>query len=344
MFSITSMSQNWHSCDANRDGVVDVSDITTVANYILHGDTTVNPPQDIISEESFFKAREDYLTALNACYANFRDFELSQLLLEHSRLTGKKIEPRDKDIANAWSKAYTAINYANLVIENGEANFATVNRLPINDVIAHAHALRAITYYNMSILWGDIVLINSSTNSTDQANKRSSRDEVVMPFVYNELQQCLNTDFAISEFLTNHKFYLNNSAIAFALTEVELFIKNHYSAKNHISSVRDIEDDVFLLSLQNINNPLYIETFGSRNEQLIYSPQYAKWLLEELNGEKSFVDDWFNTPGYEYGLWAFLLRNNLAKDMAKCEDYELLMPIPASEIMLNPGITQNEGY
>ena len=43
MMSIGASAQEWHQCDANHDGVVDVADITTVATYILTGELPKEP-------------------------------------------------------------------------------------------------------------------------------------------------------------------------------------------------------------------------------------------------------------------------------------------------------------
>ena len=44
------------------------------------------------------------------------------------------------------------------------------------------------------------------------------------------------------------------------------------------------------------------------------------------------------------GYFAYLKRSGLAKEIVGLEDYQLLLPIPSNEIMLNPYITQNPGY
>ena len=47
---------------------------------------------------------------------------------------------------------------------------------------------------------------------------------------------------------------------------------------------------------------------------------------------------------YSGTYFAFLKRNNLAKDVCGIEDYRLLFPIPNSEMMNNMMMTQNPGY
>ena len=44
------------------------------------------------------------------------------------------------------------------------------------------------------------------------------------------------------------------------------------------------------------------------------------------------------------GRFAFLKRTGLAKSELKLEDYQLLFPIPSSDIKRNPNLTQNPGY
>lgn len=47
---------------------------------------------------------------------------------------------------------------------------------------------------------------------------------------------------------------------------------------------------------------------------------------------------------YSGTYFAFLKRNNLAKDVCGIEDYRLLFPVPSSEMMNNMMMTQNPGY
>ena len=42
--------------------------------------------------------------------------------------------------------------------------------------------------------------------------------------------------------------------------------------------------------------------------------------------------------------FAFLKRTGLAKDVCSIEEYQLLFPIPNSELMFNNAMTQNPGY
>ena len=42
--------------------------------------------------------------------------------------------------------------------------------------------------------------------------------------------------------------------------------------------------------------------------------------------------------------FAFMKRNNFAKDVYGIEEYRQLLPIPEQELMTNPSMTQNPGY
>ena len=60
-----------------------------------------------------------------------------------------------------------------------------------------------------------------------------------------------------------------------------------------------------------------------------YAPVEAYWLKSEY---------------LDYGYWTALKRMGKAQTVTGCYDYELLMPIPANELALNPSMTQNPGY
>ncbi len=47
---------------------------------------------------------------------------------------------------------------------------------------------------------------------------------------------------------------------------------------------------------------------------------------------------------YSVGNFAFFKRNGIAEDVYDIDKYQLLFPIPQSELVLNPNMTQNTGY
>jgi hypothetical protein len=59
----------------------------------------------------------------------------------------------------------------------------------------------------------------------------------------------------------------------------------------------------------------------------------------------SYNESYWQTSDYlDYGYWAALKRMGKAQEVTGCFDYELLMPIPYTDIMLNQNLKQNPGY
>lgn len=61
-------------------------------------------------------------------------------------------------------------------------------------------------------------------------------------------------------------------------------------------------------------------------------------VLEEIKDARLQLTLYCNTN------FAFLKRNNFAAEVYGVENYRLLLPIPESEILINPNLTQNPGY
>ena len=61
-------------------------------------------------------------------------------------------------------------------------------------------------------------------------------------------------------------------------------------------------------------------------------------VLEEIKEARLQLMLYTNTN------FAFMKRNNFAKDTYGIDDYKLLLPIPQSELNNNPSIEQNPGY
>ncbi|MDD4191326.1 MAG: RagB/SusD family nutrient uptake outer membrane protein [Mangrovibacterium sp.] len=63
-----------------------------------------------------------------------------------------------------------------------------------------------------------------------------------------------------------------------------------------------------------------------------------------LKPEYEIAGLWEKVIGADYGYFALLKRTGLAAELLKIQDYEQLYPIPMSELILNPNMTQNPGY
>ena len=81
----------------------------------------------------------------------------------------------DDLLTNAWYVMYKVINETNAFIANVESTSLEDK----DEMAAEAHFLRALSYYNLAICWGDVPLKTTPSSHDGVAVPRSSRLEVL---------------------------------------------------------------------------------------------------------------------------------------------------------------------
>ncbi|MDO1450445.1 RagB/SusD family nutrient uptake outer membrane protein [Rhodocytophaga aerolata] len=154
-------------------------------------------PQDRLSQENFYKTKEDAIAGLNAVYSQMRvgdaygswypaimvgldDYTLargSQVPISEYQGMGALIGRTD----NLWRIFYQCINSANIVIDLAPG--IAMSETDRNAIIGEARFLRALNYYNLVRNFGGVPLRTTSTTKLDQVGgKRASVEEV-----YNQI-------------------------------------------------------------------------------------------------------------------------------------------------------------
>lgn len=142
-------------------------------------------PLDQLSEASFFKSESDLKSAIYAAYTPLQaDWWLGQgwQLLE---IPSDNTQPGGTDpgftpidnfnvtadnaaVAQVWANRYRAITLANIVIDR--APRAGLDEFTVKPYIAEAKFLRAIAYFDLVRLYGDVPLITTPPSFGDDLN------------------------------------------------------------------------------------------------------------------------------------------------------------------------------
>ena len=290
-------------------------------------------PTDNIITENFWISQAGVDNFLATIYIKSISFTIEQLNLEQTRITGKNlaghnetITATSQDIENCWTAAYSAINHCNTMIEHApEEYFAAINE---------AKALRCFLYYNIAHLWGKAPYITSTNDiaaSTSQVlNKEQIFDNILKEI--NSIGQFRTTESQYSN------YYIDNETLQMIKGEI-------YMARGMHNEALDIfrnSAPTFSLSLEG-NHENYQTFFGK--EIQLYTAEITLLLANEACGEiDTTIQEWQAQRYVTYGYWAMLKRTSKALEITGCKEYELLLPIPNSEILRNRNITQNPGY
>ncbi len=287
--------------------------------------------------ENFLKDKANWNDVLNSIYDSFYYFVDHQLQLENLRLGKRQILPKNEILSGTYVSAYDLINKTNIILANVQTMQAD-SSLTLNDVeliVAQAHCIRAFTYYNLAMLWGNVI-IKKEPDDDDDGNSYNSLPQSHQIDVYN---------FALSEICEAldklPKTYNNqyNDSVKFTKdaglilkAEIELTLGKKKDALNTLSSVKNNLEFCY------VENP-------NKNRLAIYNiEKIALYKKEAIDNYDDIVQDWFDLQDCRYGYWATLKRLGKAREVTGCLEYELLMPFPSVEFKLNHQLQQNPGY
>lgn len=302
-------------------------------------------PDNSYDENTFLKTEENIIAAIDGLYSNVRDYEYRQLILEKTRLTKQDfngrpvsfISPNSTEVHDAWMAAYKTITLANTVIDILENNKnIDIDDQKLTAYINEVKVLRGLVYYNTAQLWGNIPYTTShnlgSISGDMQYRILSSMD--VCHEINNTLQEIKS--------LPEGEYRVTVETIKALRGEIALSLGNKEEAK---ALLADSHPD-FHIFINEASNPEMYKIFGTKIPN--YTSEKVDLLLQETNLKDAdeaslLIGRWKNKKQY-WGYWLMLKRTMQAQDVAGCEEHELLMPIPQSEIYTTPGLKQNPGY
>lgn len=296
-------------------------------------------PIDPVTNENFFQSEPQLQAAIAYLYESTTTFANLQYQIEFAigYKQREKLLPSSKEVKDLWTAGYKAVYMANTIIKT----LVNINDSHIGyskyQYLIHARVLRDFVYFNMNHLWGGIPLVTEETSVEKAAQMGRTEEALVYSFIDNDL---LNLESFPKNPWKPNNYSVNERTINMLKTECCLAMSNFESAKTFAeNALKEQDTDIFILYYENPSEP------GSRLGNIIYSTWKAKLFLQEAKKQTdNLVSSWDDPYAWSYGYWAAMKRLGVAKEKAECEDYQLLLPIPANEILNNPNMVQNPGY
>lgn len=349
--------------DFNGDGVIDESDKEGLNEE----------PNVVVIEDNYFNTKHDVYAVLNGCYAGLQQFINSQLQLEFIRtnkvaesapwwntaLFSAQISSGYSLINTAYNNAYTTINRVNMLLEHQETISERIHDFDTGEretIFAQARIIRAFTFYNMTVLWGDIPLVTRTYTIDDimsgAATVAQTTRKEVLDFVTSEIGKAIYDLPEQYDTAIKTKCYITRDAAQILLAEVSLSQGKKNVALSTLSKINSskynvpISDasTVYNGSIENAQSVIFALTLEG-HYQPVYTKKHYDFLRYEEQGEtQSLASEWKESLCTEYGYWAALKRLGIAQSVTGCQDFELLMPFPSGELMNNPNLRQNPGY
>lgn len=296
------------------------SSLQEVMNDIEENYLDQTPGDTIIGDTIISESQIEM--AIAAIYMSMIEAVAEQLNLENIRINGvdlygvsNVITSSSQQVLDTWSKWYKTVNYTNMIISN-------VDRELYSHYYDEAVVAKAFAFYNLAMLYG-VVVVSESIDSCEVYNASEALDMV-------------DDMLSSSRTLEDGMYRFSNSDVAALRAEISMYrgVQNY-----ELSTLAESAD--FELYVDISSYPNFYDLFGETIT--IYSPARIELLKREIKGE-DVVSEWLTLNEDNYGYWPMLKRTGRACKIARCEEYELLMPIPEFEIMRYPNLVQNDGY
>lgn len=306
-------------------------------------------PSNTVIDERYYYDPAKVQTMLASAYSETARFAYYQNVIDNVRL-GKTdaflviniYDPYDATISDAWSSAYTAITRLNTLIVGMQYwNGDDQTKL---SYLREAVALRSFLYYNLAMMWGNVPEVKEDADVMEYPQQKS-RNELLTKTLDNLYSMRILDEDYIYYSYSDSKYHLDGYKRLVLIGEMHMALGNKNEARSILQGI--LADNVYfyLKNMQTRNVQLGDDPSTSAEPKPIYTPAYLQLLLQELNSsDATQMATLWRQSEQTYGTWAALNRLGQAQSISECEDYQLLLPIPASEINTNPYLRQNPGY
>ena len=356
----------------------------TIDLYAYDGTVVATLPitQAAAEKCDFVGLGESGQALVNATFSNFAQ-AVATLIDGDKYYTGRAyhpnlkapIDPSYSGLYNCWSYCY---QFANRIAQARDID------LHMRGIYTeYFDLLSAINYYNMVVFWGGVPYITAPSSGEVIYYPRTAESDILTSLIENLEAAVKYADKKrnVAVAMTADELLFQSKDVArIALADIYMYQGKYDKALPLLEDVEATEH----YSLDSADKPCsssadcilavngYLGTKSAMDDgqyKVIYC--YADVLLSiseccfKLDNQTKAVEH-LNMVAYKYGCstsndiltdislcrkelnlpgyFAFLKRTGLAKQELSLEDYQLLWPIPWSEMMSNPNMTQNPGY
>jgi len=261
-------------------------------------------PVSNISNATFWKTEDDATGAVYGMYDRFRVVADNTSLLYwgegRSEImgwsfgTGPNIYWENLLDANNsgadWNSLYTILHHANLIIKNvPDIQFSEeANK---NNILAQAYAMRAYTYFWITRIWGDAILITEPTEdfSPESIQKERQPEEEVFALIKSDLETSISL-FSDNE-IPNGRFVWSKPAVNTLKADVFLWTAKKLNGgsgdlNTALTALNEVENaDVALLN--DYNSIFDYENKG--NQEILFAIRFQEFEPGENWGRESYM-------------------------------------------------------
>ncbi|MEO3406599.1 RagB/SusD family nutrient uptake outer membrane protein [Mucilaginibacter sp. CAU 1740] len=243
--------------------------VSLVATTGCKKDFFNRPPEDAITVDNFYQTNDQVIASTNALYnspwfnwvgksgwaitelagGNGRTYSDDVISLFNFSLTD--INPR---IADAWNSLFTVVAQSNALINNLPVKVsASVDKAVLNNALGEAHLMRALAYFHIVRIWGNVPIIENSVDFVGNFQVNTNPVTDIYKFIINDLKfaeaNCTPKIRAGASIAQGH---VSSGSASALLAKVYLYMDDYTNARAEAEKV--INSGEFKLYRGNITN------------------------------------------------------------------------------------------
>lgn len=321
-----------------------------------------------VAVEEIWNTPANIQAVLSNCYSIFQQFTHSQLQLEYLRtkkaaqnapwwnntLTNQRITSSSEKVQAAFTNAYKAVNVLNTLIDHETYIRDNLGSSDADILLGQAIALRALAYYNLAMLWGNVPFIDRSLNTPYDVTTVPQRSQAgVFEYALSQIRKAIPMLPTTYETALKTKCLVTRDAAVMMAATILLTQQNYSDAETLLKGLDPQKyngnmaetANLYYGNIDSTTSLIFSLASGNGLYQPIYTYNHYKLLLKEAQRDtEGLSEEWKTLPYMEYGYWAALKRLGTAQTVTGCQDHELLMPFPSQELSANYNLTQNPGW
>ncbi|MEO7211638.1 RagB/SusD family nutrient uptake outer membrane protein [Mucilaginibacter sp.] len=273
------------------------------------------PPEDAITIDNFYQTNDQVVASTNALYnspwfgwvaksgwavteltsGNGRTYSDDVISLFNFSLTN--INPR---IADAWNSLFTVVAQSNALINNLPKKVSpSVDKAIVNNALGEAHLMRALAYFHIVRIWGNVPIIENSEDFITNFQINTNPVADVYKFMINDLKFAeANLTVKVRAGSSIAQGHVSSGSASALLAKVYLYMEDYANAR--IEAEKVINSGEFKLYRGNITND-QIALYGYTN--LIEGKGYNDLFktVNNNNEESVIALQWAGGASYGHG-------------------------------------------
>jgi len=250
------------------------------------------PPQDAITLDSYYQTTEQVKASPNGLYNsvwfafnNKASWAISEMLSGNARSFSSDVTAfltfsqtsDNTEVANAWNSLFTVVAQANALINNLPLKVpASVPREVVNNALGEAHFMRAVAYFYLVRLWGNVPIIENTLDYVDDYKINTNPVTDTYKFIINDLQFAeANCTKMIRSGNSQAQGHVSSGSATAMLSKVYLYMEDYANAR--ASAEKVINSGEFKLYGLDVVGKTYtelFETIGNNGEESIAAMQW----------------------------------------------------------------------